>query len=185
MPSGVIDILTGGSSSAADAQANAARESNAMQKQMFDKSLELLSGYRDLGDLGLAGMTGLMTPEGQQQFLDDYYQSGQFLTQSDAARNQQLAASEATGGLQSTSTQNQLARIAPDLGFSALQNQQNMYGNAINTGLSGAGRSAGYAQNYGNQYAQNMATIGQANANKALAQGDAIGSIIGAGLGLF
>lgn len=184
MPSGVVDLITGGSEDAANAQRQAIENANAMQKQMFDKQMELLEPFRAAGvDVGLAGLLDLISPEGQQQFLDDYYQSGQFLTQSDAARNQQLASAEATGGLHSTSTQNQLARIAPDLGMNALQDQMNQYGNLTNIGLSGAGAQAGYAQNYGDQYAQNQMNLGNVNAASHMANTGIIGNIVGGVMG--
>lgn len=184
MPSGVIDMITGGSKDAANSQRQAIENANEMQYAMFQESKKLLEPFREAGvDVGLAGLLGLISPEGQQQFLDDYYQSGQFQTQSDAARNQQLAAAEATGGLQSTSTQNQLARIAPDLGMSALQNQMNQYGNLTNIGLSGAGAQAGYAQNYGNQFAQNQMNLGNVNAQAAMANTANIGSLVGGVMG--
>ena len=92
----------------------------------------------------------LLSPEGRNQFLNDYFNSAEFGTLSGQATNQQLAASEATGGLGSTSTQNQLGRIAPNLGLGALAGQMGQYGNLVNTGLNASGMASGSMQNAGN-----------------------------------
>ena len=114
-----------GASKAAGAQSDAAQQAIALKREIFEKQQELLAPYVQLGtDVGLPGLQRLSTPEGQADYYRNYYQSPQFAAQADTARNQQLAASEATGGLQSTSTANQLARISPTLGLAALQNQQ-------------------------------------------------------------
>ena len=126
-----------GASKAAGAQSDAAQQAIALKREIFEKQQELLAPYVQLGtDVGLPGLQRLSTPEGQADYYRNYYQSPQFAAQADTARNQQLAASEATGGLQSTSTANQLARISPTLGLAALQNQQGLYGQLTNIGLS-------------------------------------------------
>ena len=107
--------------------------------------------------------------KGKPDFYEDYYDSPQYQAQAGQARNQQLAASEATGGLGATSTQNQLARIAPTLGLQALGQQQSLYGDLTNLGYGAAGSSAGfYGQSAQSQYGalQNIGNI-QAAKSKA------------------
>lgn len=173
-------------SRASDSQVQANRESIEAQRELYERQVELLEPFRAAGLPGLQGLQELATPEGQEQFLQQYYQSPQFAAQASAAQNTQLAASEATGGLQSTSTQNQLARISPTLGSAALEQQQNIYGNLANIGLSGAGSQAGYAGQFGQQQAAALQNIGAAQAGGHLAQGQAIGGIFNTlgGLGI-
>lgn len=134
-----------GASSAARAQEGAQREQIALARETRDQQTELLRPFLEAGtQYGLEGLTGLSTQQGQADFYRDYYQSPQYQAQAGQAQNQQLASAEATGGLHSTSTQNQLARIAPTLGLQALGQQQDQYGQLANIGLSGAGASAGY-----------------------------------------
>ena len=157
-------------SQASDAQVQANRESIEAQREMFERQVELLQPFREAGMPGLEGLQALSTPEGQAEYLQQYYQSPEFAAQAQAAQGQQLAAAEATGGLQSTSTQNQLARISPTLGSAALERQQNIYGNLANIGLSGAGSQAGYAGQFGQQQAAALQNIGSAQAGAHLAQ---------------
>ena len=159
-----------GASSAARAQERAQRESISLSKETRDQQLELLAPFLEAGtETGLPGLIGLSTPEGQAGFYEDYYDSPQYQAQAGQARNQQLAASEATGGLGATSTQNQLARIAPTLGLQALGQQQSLYGDLTNLGYGAAGSSAGfYGQSAQSQYGalQNIGNI-QAAKSKA------------------
>ena len=108
----------------------------------------------------------------------------------DQARNQQLAASEATGGLGSTSTGNALGAIAPQLGQNYLamrEGQQadlfNRLLSGVNIGLSGAGmqqQAAGaYGSQAGNIMSQNAAQQAQAQLANAQLWGNTIGSLGG------
>ncbi len=165
---------------AAELQAEVQREVLAAQREVYEEQVARLDPFRKAGVGGLAGLVGLSTPGGQAQYLEDYYAGPQFAAQSQAAQQQQLAASEATGGLQSTSTQNQLARISPTLGAQALQQQQQVYGNLAGIGLQGAGVQGGYGGQYGSalsQYGSGLSSaygdIGAAQAGQAIAGGQA------------
>lgn len=169
---------------AANISAQIQREILASQKEIYGEQVGRLEPFREAGLGGLEGLVQLSTPEGQTEYLNQYYQGPQFQAQSQAAQNQQLAASEATGGLQSTSTQNQLARIAPTLGNQALQQQQQIYGNLAGIGLQGAGAQGGYGGQYGSalgQFGQQQTAlqqgIGAAHAGSALAGGNALSGI--------
>lgn len=178
-------------------QQNAAREGMDMQERMFNQQLDLLEPYRQAGQQGLESLQGIAgQPLDRQAELSQYYQSPEFAQMSGVARNQQLAASEATGGLGSTSTGNALASIAPQLGQSYLAQragqQQDIYNQLsglANIGLSGAGAQAAYAGNYGNNMAnslnQSAAQQAQARLGTANMWGNTIGSIAGAGFNYF
>ena len=102
---------------------------------------------------------------------------------------QSLAAAEATGGLGSTATSNQLATIAPTLGQSWLSNQMSNYNNLANVGLGALQGQANAGQTYANNMssiAQQSAALAAANANKPSSLQTAIsggtsGAIAGAG----
>ncbi|STI74789.1 Gene 11 protein [Escherichia coli] len=68
-------------------------------------------------------LQNLSSLEGQGQALNHYYNSQQYKDLAGQARYQSLAAAEATGGLGSTATGNQLATIAPTLGQQWLSGQ--------------------------------------------------------------
>ncbi|ECG1171641.1 DNA transfer protein, partial [Salmonella enterica subsp. enterica] len=105
-------------------------------------------------------------------------------------RYQNLAAAEATGGLGSTATSNQLSAIAPTLGQQWLSGQMNNYQNLANIGLGALQGQANAGQTYANnmsQISQQSAALAAANANRPSAMqsaigGGASGAIAGAGL---
>ena len=154
-----------------------------LQREQRDDQIALLEPFRELGtSVGLEGLQRLSTEQGQQDYLGDYYGTTQYQAQAAQIRNQQLASAEAAGGLGSTTTQNQLARIAPNLGNQALQNQRNLYGQLANIGLQTSGSQASYAGRAAqNSYAA-LQSIGNANAEAA--QAGFQGAVQGAGLGL-
>ncbi|ENL5534551.1 DNA transfer protein [Shigella flexneri] len=127
---------------------------------------------------------------GQGQALNQYYNSQQYKDLAGQARYQSLAAAEATGGLGSTATSNQLATIAPTLGQSWLSNQMSNYNNLANVGLGALQGQANAGQTYANNMssiAQQSAALAAANANKpsslqAAISGGTSGAIAGAGL---
>ncbi|HDW7608643.1 TPA: DNA transfer protein, partial [Escherichia coli] len=107
------------------------------------------------------------------------------------ARYQSLAAAEATGGLGSTATGNQLAAIAPTLGQNWLSGQMNNYNNLANIGLGALTGQANAGQTYANnasQLYQQQAAAVAANANRpstgqkligGIGSGAAIGGSVG------
>ncbi|WP_252359354.1 DNA transfer protein [Escherichia coli] len=149
-------------------------------------------------------LQNLSSLQGQGQALNQYYNSQQYKDLAGQARYQSLAAAEATGGLGSTATGNQLAAIAPTLGQNWLSGQMNNYNNLANIGLGALTGQANAGQNYANnvsQLYQQQAAAAAANANKpsgfqsalggaaaGAAMGTAImpgwGTAIGAGVGL-
>ncbi|EGD0250300.1 DNA transfer protein, partial [Escherichia coli] len=115
------------------------------------------------------------------------YNSQQYKDLAGQARYQSLAAAEATGGLGSTATGNQLAAIAPTLGQNWLSGQMNNYNNLANIGLGALTGQANAGQNYANnvsQLYQQQAAASAANANKPSGlQSFATGAIGGAASG--
>lgn len=168
----------------------------ALQREMFEKQLALGEPYRQFGEQFLPMLGDAMQPINRQAELDAYYSSPEFSMMSEQARRQQLAASEATGGLGSTSTQNTLGAIAPQLGqqFLAMREGQqadlfNRLMGGVNVGLSGAGmqqQAAGqFGSNAGNIMATNAANQAQATLGKGQLFSDAFSGLAGMGTQYF
>lgn len=155
--------------------------------------LESMTGklqFTPLAEQYVNQLQNLSSLEGQGQALNQYYNSQQYKDLAGQARYQSLAAAEATGGLGSTATSNQLATIAPTLGQSWLSNQMSNYNNLANVGLGALQGQANAGQTYANNMssiAQQSAALAAANANKPSSLQTAIsggtsGAIAGAGV---
>lgn len=166
----------------ADAQLQAQREALQLQEKMWNQTMQNLAPYMGFGPSALQGMSYLTSPGGRQDFLSNYYNSGEFKDASQQARNQQLAAAEATGGLGSSATNNALASIAPQLGQQALAGQYGMLGDLMQTGMSAATGQANMGSNYANTMSQLQQGIGAINAGRYTGQ-SGIGSAISGGVG--
>ncbi|HDH9190066.1 TPA: DNA transfer protein, partial [Escherichia coli] len=149
-----------------------------------------LKPFTPLADKYVGSLENLSSLEGQGQALNQYYNSQQYKDLAGQARYQSLAAAEATGGLGSTATSNQLATIAPTLGQQWLSGQMNNYNNLANIGLGALQGQANAGQTYANnmsQISQQSAALAAANANRpsALQQGvsgAASGALLGGGI---
>ncbi|HDU4198832.1 packaged DNA stabilization gp4 family protein [Escherichia coli] len=149
-----------------------------------------IASNASLADKYVGSLENLSSLEGQGQALNQYYNSQQYKDLAGQARYQSLAAAEATGGLGSTATGNQLATIAPTLGQQWLSGQMNNYQNLANVGLGALQGQANAGQTYANnmsQISQQSAALAAANANRPSAMqsaigGGASGAIAGAGL---
>lgn len=177
----VIGSITG-ANQAAEAQENAANQSNATNLQIYREQQQRLQPWLTAGQTGLAGLTGIAgKPIDRNASLQSYFASPEYQQLANQARYQGLNAAEATGGLGSTATGNMLSSIAPQLGQNYLNmmtdQQNNMYQQLMglsNVGLSAAGASNAAAGNYANSYGQNMSQIGAAQAGNYLANGSAL-----------
>lgn len=158
----------GSSDGGAKAQAKATQQGIDLQRQMWETNMNNLAPFTPLAQQYVSQLQDLSSLQGQQRALGDYYNSQQFKDLAGQARYQSLAASEATGGLGSTATGNQLASIAPQLGQSWLSGQMNNYQNLANIGL---GALTGQS-NAGQSYANNMSQLYQQQANAAAANGN-------------
>lgn len=173
----------GGDGGAADAT----KQATQLQREQWQTTMNNLAPFTPLAQQYVSQLQDLSTLGGQNTALNQYYGSDQYKALADQARYQSLNAAEATGGLGSTATSNQLASIAPQLGQNWLSGQMNNYQNLANmgfgalTGQSNAGQT--YANNAGQQY-QQLAGLQAANANKPSAmQGFATGAMSGAASG--
>ena len=180
----------GGSDSGAKEQARATEKGIELQREMWQTNMQNLAPFTPLAQQYVSQLQNLSSLQGQGQALNQYYNSQQYKDLAGQARYQNLAAAEATGGLGSTATSNQLATIAPTLGQSWLSNQMSNYNNLANVGLGALQGQANAGQTYANNMssiAQQSAALAAANANKPSSLQTAIsggtsGAIAGAGL---
>ncbi|EKS2355536.1 DNA transfer protein [Salmonella enterica] len=180
----------GSSSSGAKEAAKATQYAADLQNQQFNTIMNNLKPFTPLADKYIGSLEGLSSLEGQGQALNDYYNSQQYKDLAGQARYQNLAAAEATGGLGSTATSNQLSAIAPTLGQQWLSGQMNNYQNLANIGLGALQGQANAGQTYANnmsQISQQSAALAAANANRPSAMqsavgGAASGALLGGGI---
>ncbi len=190
----VGDIVGGilGTDDAADAQINAANQQQQLAQDIYEQQKELLDPFVQFGT-GLLGQLGQsMNTIDREATLAQYYQSPEYQMQSQQARGQQLAASEATGGLGSTTTGNALSSIAPQLGQNYLSQQYaqqmdqfNKLMGGVNLGLGAAGGQTSAMGQMGSNVSNAIGQAGAAQAGSAMAPGQLLGQLGGMALGGF
>lgn len=177
----------GGGDGGAGAQAKVTQKGIDLQREMWQTNMQNLAPFTPLAQQYVSQLQGLSTLQGQGQALNDYYNSQQYKDLAGQARYQSLMSAEATGGLGSTATGNQLAAIAPTLGQNWLSGQMNNYQNLANIGLGALTGQANAGQNYANnasQLYQQQANAAAANANRPSGfQNFATGALSGAATG--
>ncbi|EFB9580417.1 DNA transfer protein [Escherichia coli] len=181
----------GGSDGGSKAQARATEKGIELQREMWQTNMQNLAPFTPLAKQYVSQLQNLSSLQGQGQALNQYYNSQQYKDLAGQARYQSLAAAEATGGLGSTATGNQLAAIAPTLGQNWLSGQMNNYNNLANIGLGALTGQANAGQTYANnasQLYQQQAAAVAANANRpstgqkligGIGSGAAIGGSVG------
>ncbi|MCV5805372.1 DNA transfer protein [Escherichia coli] len=180
----------GSSDKSAKYAAEAQKYAADLQNQQFNTIMNNLKPFTPLAEKHVGSLENLSSLEGQGQALNQYYNSQQYKDLAGQARYQSLAAAEATGGLGSTATSNQLATIAPTLGQQWLSGQMNNYQNLANIGLGALQGQANAGQTYANnmsQISQQSAALAAANANRPSAfrqgvGGAASGALLGGGI---
>ncbi|MGL5219586.1 MAG: hypothetical protein ACRC8G_08930 [Plesiomonas shigelloides] len=175
------------SKKAAKSQAQAAESGQRISQEQFEAIQKNLSPFVEFGTSQLPSLQGVMQPLNRQDELAQYYGSPEFNMMSRQARGQQLAASEATGGLGSSSTSNALAAIAPQLGMNYLGQREAQQADLFNRlmsgteiGLNAAAMTGRAGQQYASQAANEYNQAGAAKAGGQLAMGNLIGNIAGA-----
>ncbi|HAS1004026.1 TPA: DNA transfer protein [Enterobacter cloacae] len=168
----------GGGDGGAGAQADATKKGIELQREMWQTNMQNLAPFTPLAQQYVSQLQNLSTLQGQGNALNQYYGSQQYKDLANQARYQSLNAAEATGGLGSTATSNQLAAIAPTLGQNWLSGQMNNYNNLANIGLGALTGQANAGQNYANnvsQLYQQQAAASAANANRPSGLQSALG----------
>ncbi|ELY2630654.1 DNA transfer protein [Cronobacter sakazakii] len=190
-----------GGDGGASAQAKAINKQTDLQRQQWQTVMNNLAPFTPLAQQYVSQLQNLSSLQGQNSALNSYYGSDQYKQLANQARYQTLQSAEATGGLGSTATSNQLATIAPTLGQTWLSGQMQNYNNLANIGLGALQGQANAGQTYANNMGalyQQQANLAAANANRpsgfqsalggglsGAASGAALGSIIpGVGTGI-
>lgn len=180
----------GGGSSGAKESADAINRSTDLQRQQWQTVMNNLAPFTPLAQQYVSQLQNLSTLGGQNSALNSYG-SDQYKQLANQARYQSLAGAEATGGLGSTATSNQLATIAPTLGQNWLSGQMQNAQGLANIGLGALQGQANAGQTYANNASslyQQQAALAAANANRpsgfqSALGGAASGAAAGAGLG--
>lgn len=153
---------------AASTQAEAARESGDIQREIFERQVELGRPYREAGELALNKLIPLATqytPFGMQQFQQD---PGYAFRMSEGMKALDRSAA-ARGGLLSGSTLKGAQRYGQDLASQEYMNAFNRYQAERNARLNPLQSLAGVGQTATNQ-------IGQAGQTMASNVGQALGA---------
>ena len=166
-----------GASKAARAEEQAAQQGINLQRETRDMSMANLRPFMETGSAGLNGLSELANTQlDPNQFYNDYFKSNEYGQLSEQARRNVLAGSEATGGLRTTSTNNMLGGIAPQLAQSAFARQQalqdanyNRQMGLVNVGLNAAGGSNAVAGNAANNITNLTQQQGSARAGRLAA----------------
>jgi hypothetical protein len=144
-------------------------------REGYENAVNWVSPYEKAGQSALGGLQAMAgVPIDRNQLLTNYFASPEYQQMADQARYQSLAGAEATGGLGSTATSNQLASIAPTLGQNYLSamtdQQQNMYSQLMSLaglGAESANALGNYSIGQGNTMAGMYQQKGQIMAGKA------------------
>ena len=167
---------------AASTQARAAEAGQETQRQMFERTQEILRPYVEAGEAQLptlagyaeAGpeafgrqldLAGLRGPQAQQAAIEQVRTQPRFGALTQAGEEAILANASATGGLRGGNTQNALARFRSDLLADEIEREYARFG-----GLTAFGQGV----------SQNLAQMGQAAGANVGAQGMQTGQAISA-----
>lgn len=210
MPAAVLGVaaVAGGISSyqsakkGAKAVGKAADKSTALQREQFERGIQEVAPFRQVGIDALGGLSAAANEPIREfayrdpgQFLNEYFQSPEFQALNTQATDQILRNRSATGGLRSGGSNVDLANIAPTLGINALQrvNQQDLTAFGINQGARadqfnrlyslgslGANVASGNqaaGANFASQAGANALAAGNAASQAYGQQGQAIGGL--------
>lgn len=175
----------------ADAVKSGARESTALQREMFNRGLEVTEPFRQFGAAALPVLASEISAPAERfsfrepgQFLNEYFSSPEFTALNAQATDQILRNRSATGGLRSGGSNVDLATIAPTLGINALsransndltafgvnqsatQDRFNRLFGAASMGANVATGNQSAGMQFGGAAGANAITAGMANANK-------------------
>jgi hypothetical protein len=194
-------ISSSGAQSAASTQAAAADRAAALQKEMFDKQVELQDPYRQAGLTGqnrlmeLLGLGGNAGAAGYGQYakdfsMADYQQDPGYQFRLSEGLKQLGHAAGARGGLISGQTMKGMQDYAQGSASNEYQNAFNRYqtnranqlqplGNLMSSGQAAASNQAGQAGQYGANAGNMMMQAGQATAAGQMGSANSINNMLG------
>lgn len=177
-----------GASKAAGVQAAAADRASELEREMFERNIELNAPFREAGVNALNKLIPLTeyTPFGMSQFQQD---PGYAFRMSEGMKGLERSAA-ARGGLLSGATMKGIQRFGQDLASQEYQNAFNRYGierdrrlNPLQS-LAGVGQTstnqlASAGQNYATGAGQAIGAAGQARASGYVGQSNALTGALG------
>jgi hypothetical protein len=165
---------------AAKAQNKATDAGIAEQRYEFDEAKKILAPYVEAGVGSLTAqedMLGLNGPEAQRKALEALQTSPEFTALTQQGEEAILQNASATGGLRGGNVQGALAQFRPQLLSQLINDRFTKLGSITQLGQASAAGQASAGLQTGSNIAQLLQTQGQANAGRALAQGQAIAQI--------
>jgi len=156
------------SQNAADAQIQAAREANALQKYMYDTTRSDFAPWRETGTWAL-GQSKNLLQDPSTVVNDPGYQF-----QLEQGRKALEGSASAHGGLYSGATLKALDRYGTDYGTTKLDNVLNRYNTLSGMGQTATGSTAQAGANYANQAGNNMIGAGNARGSAYMGGANAI-----------
>lgn len=165
---------------ASKAQKNASQAGIEAENHRFDQMQQMLQPYVDAGDKSLTAqgdLAGLNGVEAQKAALASIEGSPEFAAMSKQGEDAILQNASATGGLRGGNTQSALAQFRPQLLSGLIDKQYNRLGGLTQIGQASAAGVGAAAINNGTNVAQLLQAQGQAEAGRAIAQGQAINGV--------
>lgn len=183
-----IGGITGSKQAGEAGQAAAASQAAASQagidetKRQFDKMVELMSPYVQVGTSGLdaqQALLGLQGLEAQQLAISNIENSPLFQAQIQQGEEALLQNASATGGLRGGNIQAALAQFRPQMLNQQIQNQYANLGGLAQLGQASAAGQASAGLNTASNISNLLAQQGAARAGGQLAQGGVVGQTFG------
>jgi hypothetical protein len=170
--------MSSASSHAADQQAAAARNAQAIQQQQFQVGRDALNPYINAGQGVLGTLAGLETPGSNQTALLSQMPGFQFQSQwGDMAAQNALAAQGLAGSAGPVGTA--LSNYNQGLAGTYYMNSINALQNTANMGANASGSLMGNAVASGNSQGNAALAVGNANASGTLGSANAISGGLG------
>jgi hypothetical protein len=167
-------------SKGAKAQSDASKAGIESENYRFDKMQEMLKPYTAAGEKSLASqgdLAGLNGPEAQQAAVAAIEKSPEFGAMTQQGEEAILQNASATGGVRGGNTQGALATFRPQLLSGLIDKQYNRLGGITQIGQASAAGVGSAGITTGSNIANLLAQQGQAEAGKAIAQGQAVGNV--------
>lgn len=164
----------------AKAQKDAAEAGVEAENYRFDEMQKLLKPYTEAGNKSLIAqedLSGLNGPEAQKAALAAIEDSPEFAAMTQQGEEAILQNASATGGLRGGNTQGALATFRPQLLSGLIDKQFNRLGGITQIGQASAAGVGSAGITTGANVAQLLQMQGQAEAGKAIAQGQAVGNV--------
>lgn len=190
-------------SKGAKATTKAANQATALEREMFERGVQEVAPFKQIGIGALGNLAAAANEPVQQfafrnpgQFLNEYFNSPEFLALNNQATDQILRNSSVTGGLRSGNANAALSSAVPMLGIQALEraNQQDLTAFGINQGARadrfnqlfslgslGANVASGNqvaGSNFASQAGANALMAGQATANAYNQRANAVNGLL-------